>query len=138
MQPKYWSIDSLPGIMQPEQEILKQAQINHTNELLSRTRTIQSKKNLANQLKLNQKYINKWVVLAELACIPSVGHQYCGLLLHAGIASVAQLSQTPFGRLHSQVLRLQVATFQKKDLAPSLEQVKQWVDEAKLLQNQLR
>ena len=138
MQPKYWSISSLPGIKQPEQEILKQAQINNTSELLSRTKTTQSKHKLATQLKLNQKYINKWAALAELACIPSVGSQYCGLLLHAGIISTAQLSQISFSRLHSQVLRLQVATFQRKDLAPPVEKVKQWVDEAKLLQNYLR
>lgn len=135
MQPKYWPIDSLPGIKQAEQEILKRAQINNTNELLNRSKTPQSKIILANELKLNPKYIKKWAALAELACVPSVGSQYCGLLLHAGIISISQLSQTSFSRLHSQVLRLQVATFQRKDLAPALEQVKQWVDEAKLLQN---
>lgn len=96
MQPKYWSIDSLPGIMQPEQKILKKAQINNTNELLSRAKTNQSKIILANQLKINQKHINKWIALAELACIPSVGNQYCGLILHAGIISISQLSQQQF------------------------------------------
>ena len=55
MQPKYWPIVSFPGIMQPEQEILKQAQINNTKELLSRTRITQTRLALANQLKLNQK-----------------------------------------------------------------------------------
>ena len=71
-----------------------------------------------------------------MARIPSVGNQYCGLLLHAGIISVAQLAQTPFARLHRQITRLQVATIRRKDLIPPVEQVKQWVEQAKVL-NQL-
>lgn len=135
MQSQYWSIDRLPGLMLPEQKLLKSEGIEDTQELLNRTKTLQSKQSLASKLKLNQKHLNKWVVLADLARIPSVGDRYCGLLLHAGIASVAQLAQIPFYRLHRQVVRLQVATLQRKDLAPTLEQVKRWVEEAKVLSN---
>lgn len=135
MQSQYWSIDRLPGLMLPEQKLLKSEGIEDTQELLNRTKTLQSKQSLASKLKLNQKHLNKWVVLADLARIPSVGDRYCGLLLHAGIASVAQLARVPFYRLHRQVVRLQVATLQRKDLAPTLEQVKRWVEEAKVLSN---
>ena len=48
---------------------------------------------------------------------------------------VKQLSQTPIHRLHSQIMRLHVATMQSKDLCPSVEIVKQWVMEAKLVVN---
>ena len=64
-----------------------------------------------------------------------MGDKYCGLLLHTGIVSSAQLSQTPFYRLHREIVRLQVATLQRKDLSPSVELVKKWVEEAKLLHN---
>ena len=133
MQPQYWSIDRLPGIMQLQLELLKQNQITHTKQLLQRTRTKESKRALASQLQLNQKYVDKWAALADLARLPSVGDRYCGLLLHAGIISVAQLSQTPFHRLHRQIVRLQVAIFQRRDLSPSIELVKKWVEEAKNL-----
>ena len=133
MQSQYWSIDRLPGLQQPEQKLLKQNNILDTKELLLRTSNSNSRRDLASQLQLNQKHIDKWAALADLARIPSVGYQYCGLLLHAGIISVNQLAQTPFNRLHSQILRLQVATLQRKDLSPPVEQVKKWVDEAKLL-----
>lgn len=133
MQLCYWSIDKLPGLNQSEQDLLKTSGIDTTKELLAKANTSQAKQALANQLQLNIKYVNKWVALADLACIPSVGYEYCGLLLHSGIASIEQLTQTPFHRLHRQIMRLQVATMQRKDLCPPVEMVKQWVEEAKTI-----
>ena len=133
MKSQYWSIDRLPGLRLPEQNLLKSEDIENTQELLKRTKTLESKQRLASKLKLNQKHINKWTALADLARIPSVGDQYCGLLLHAGVVSVAQLTKTPFPQLHRQIVRLQVATLQRKDLSPTIEQVKKWVEEAKML-----
>lgn len=133
MESQYWSIDRLPGLRLPEQKLLRSEHIEDTQELLKRTKTLELKQQLASKLKLNQKHINKWIALADLARIPSVGQQYCGLLLHAGVASVTQLAETPFPRLHRQIVRLQVATLQRKDLSPTVEQVKKWVEEAKML-----
>lgn len=133
MQSQYWSIDRLPGLMPPEQRLLQSEGIENTAQLLKRTRSPQSKQNLASKLKLNQKYVNKWVALADLARLPTVGDRYCGLLLHSGIASVSQLSQTPCDRLYRQILRLQVATLYSKDSSASVELVNRWVKEAKIL-----
>ena len=133
MQSQYWSIDRLPGLMLPEQKLLQSEGIANTAELLKRTRSPQSKQDLASKLKLNQKYVNKWVALADLARVPSVGDRYCGLLLHSGVASVSQLSQTPCDRLYRQIVRLQVATLHSKDSSPSVELVNRWVTEAKIL-----
>ena len=133
MQPQYWSIERLPGITPEQQQLLDKNQITNTKELLKLAHSPELKQALAIRLQLNQKYINKWVALADLARIPSVGDRYCGLLLHAGIISVTQLAQTPFHRLHRQIVRLQVATLQRKDLSPPVELVKTWVESAKLL-----
>lgn len=133
MQSQYWSIDLLPGLKLPEQKLLQSQGIKDTKELIKRSSSPRLRQDLAIKLKLNQKYIQKWAALADLARIPSVGHQYCGLLLHAGIVSVHQLTQTPFPQLHRQIIRLQVATLHRKDLSPTIDQVKRWVDEAKLL-----
>jgi len=86
---------------------------------------------LANQLQIQSRYINKWVALADLARIPSVGCKYCGLLLHAGVSCVTQLAQTPVNRLHQQILRLQVAMMQRKDLCPHVEEVAVWIKQAR-------
>ncbi len=137
MQPQYWSIDRLPGLMGAELELLQQHQINNTKLLFKLTRTTESKILLANRLGLNQKHIHKWAALADLARLPSVGDRYCGLLLHAGIISTVQLAQTPFHRLHRQIVRLQVATLQRKDLSPPVELVRKWVEEAKKIAKDL-
>ena len=135
MQPKYWSIDRLPGIMRSQVKLLEKNKITDTKILLQLTASLESKQALASRLQLNQTYISKWVALADLARLPAVGDKYCGLLLHSGIISVAQLSQMPFHRLHKQIVCLQVATLQRKDLSPPVEEVKRWVEEAKLIHN---
>jgi Domain of unknown function (DUF4332) len=101
--------------------------------LIAATRTPETKQALAGKLQIHSQHINKWVAMAELSSIPSVNCQYCGLLLHAGIASVSQLAQTPVHRLHQQILRLQVATMQRRDLCPSVEEVQLWIQQAKAI-----
>ncbi len=128
-----WSIKALPGLTQQQQVQLQALGINSTLDLLQSANSTNLKQQLANQLRIKVQYLNKWVAMANLARIPSVGCQYCGLLLHAGIASVAQLSQTPIHRLHRQILRLQVATIQRRDLCPCVDEVQKWVEEAKLI-----
>ena len=130
-----WSIEQLAGLSKENQLQLLELGIKTTGELLQIANTTTAKLELANRLQLHIQYVNKWVALADLARIPSVGCQYCGLLLHAGIASVTQLAQTPIHRLHPQILRLQVATMQRKDLCPSVEQVQLWIKQANNLIN---
>ena len=133
MQSYYWSIDKLPGLSSPERKLLQENGIKNTRDLLLNCQTPQTKILLASKLQLHIKHLNKWVALADLARIPSVSYQYCGLLLHSGIASVTQLSQIPLQKLHPNIKRLCIATMQRKDLSPSLPQVKKWIEEARLL-----
>jgi hypothetical protein len=133
VQPCYWSIDKLPGLSIQEQNLLNKNGICTTQDLLVSSQTRSAKNFLSSKLGLHIKYINKWVALADLARIPSVNYQYCGLLLHSGIASAAQLSQTSLQKLHPTIKRLYVATMQRKDLSPPVEQVKKWIEEAKLM-----
>jgi Domain of unknown function (DUF4332) len=134
MQPRYWAIEELPGLSQEQQAQLKACGIATTQHLLKIANTPLGKQSLASQLHLHLQHVNKWVALANLACIPSVGTQYCGLLLHSGIASISQLLQTPVHRLHRQILRLHVATMQRQDLCPPVDVVQQWIAEARALQ----
>jgi hypothetical protein len=128
-----WSIEKLPGLSKQHQTQLTEYGITTTRKLLQITQTPQQKLTLANQLQIHPQYVNKWVALADLARVPSVGCQYCGLLLHAGIASVSQLSQIPVQRLHPQILKLQVSTMQRRDLCPPVELVQKWIQEAQIL-----
>jgi hypothetical protein len=128
-----WPIEQLPGLSQQEVSQLQNCGISTTKALIEQSQTLEAKVKLANKLQIHLQYVNKWVALADLARIPSVGTQYCGLLLHAGVASVALLATIPTHRLHKQILRLQVATMQRRDLCPSVEQVQQWVQEAQAI-----
>ncbi|MFH7029000.1 MAG: DUF4332 domain-containing protein [Heteroscytonema crispum UTEX LB 1556] len=128
-----WSIEQLPGLSKEEQSQLQNYGITTTAMLVKQGKTPASRLALANKLQIHLQHVNKWVALADLARIPSVGCQYCGLLLHAGIISVALLAQIPNHRLHKQILRLQVATMQRRDLCPSVELVQQWCQQAKIL-----
>jgi hypothetical protein len=128
-----WSIKELPSLNEEEKLQLQNCGISTTGQLIVKGKTPQSRIELANQLQINLKYVNKWLALADLARVPSVGTQYCGLLLHAGVGSVMQLAETPTHRLHRQVLRLQVATMQRRDLCPAVEIVQQWTQQAKMV-----
>lgn len=133
MQSTFWCISELPGLKATEIELLKSQGIHTTQDLLIKSTTSQAQQALARELKLDIRYLHKWLALADLARIPSVGCTYCGLLLHSGIISLHQLSQTSVHRLHRQILRLQVATMQRQDLCPSLELIQRWILEAKNL-----
>jgi predicted flap endonuclease-1-like 5' DNA nuclease len=126
-------IEQLPGLSEPDCAKLQQQGITTIGQLLKRANSRQSQQVLANQLQIKAKYVHKWVALADLARVPSIGCEYCGLLLHAGIISVKQLAQTPTHKLHQQLLRLQVATMQRRDLSPTVDQVAAWIQQARML-----
>lgn len=133
VQVRDWPIEHLPGLSNENQSQLEECGITTIGQLIRMTKTPAAKVLLAHQLQINVQHINKWVAMAELARIPSVGCQYCGLLLHAGVASAAQLAQMPVERLHQQILRLHVATMQRNDLTPSVDRVQKWVLQARLV-----
>ena len=128
-----WSIEQLPGISNQQVQQLKTLNIGTTLDLLKVTRSQPDRLQLAQQLNSHIKYINKWTALAKLASIPSVGCQYCGLLLHAGISSPQQLALLSVAQLHSQLKRLQIKLMQRSDLSPDTAQVSQWISDAKQL-----
>ncbi|MBE9067748.1 DUF4332 domain-containing protein [Leptolyngbya cf. ectocarpi LEGE 11479] len=133
IQLQSWAIEQLPGISQDQQQRLRALKIVTTLDLLKVTRSQPARLQLAEQLNSHIKHINKWTALAKLACIPSVGCQYCGLLLHAGISSPQQLALLPVSQLHSQLKRLQIKLMQRADLSPDTTQVSQWIAEARYL-----
>ena len=133
IQLQNWAIEQLPGISNDQQQQLNALNISTTLDLLKRTRSQAARLQLAQQLNSHIQHINKWTALAKLACIPSVGCQYCGLLLHAGISSPHQLALLSVAQLHRQLKRLQIKLMQRADLSPDTSQVSQWIAEAKQL-----
>jgi predicted flap endonuclease-1-like 5' DNA nuclease len=128
-----WAIGDLPGINNSEQTLLEELGITTTEQLLAIAPTAIAKQQLAVKLCFKVQYVNKLVALADLARLAGVGCQYNGLLLHTGIISVKQLSQMPAHKIHQQLLKLHVATLQRRDLCPDLAQVQGWIKQARVL-----
>ncbi|MEB3831678.1 DUF4332 domain-containing protein [Phormidium sp. CCY1219] len=135
IKPSNWPLENLPGLSGEYRDRLVACGITTTRQLIRKASSEEQKLALANQLKIHIQHIRKWVAMAQLACVPSVGCQYCGLLLHAGIASVNQLAGVPIHRLHQQLKRVQVSTMHRRDLCPSIDRVTQWIQQAKVLSN---
>lgn len=128
-----WPIDQLPGLVADDANRLLDREILTTLDLLKQGRTQDKRNLLATDLQVPIRQLNKWVALADLARIPSVGCEYAGLLLHAGIASPSQLAQTSIGQLHRQLLRLYVSTMQRRDLCPSPDYIGLWIQQSQNL-----
>jgi Domain of unknown function (DUF4332) len=129
-----WPLCDLPGLSAQDFQKLYDVEIESTADLLKRTQTLAKQRHLAEKLQLSDRWVRKWMALAELSHLKSVGCQYCGLLLHAGVTSVAQLATMSPSTLHRHILRLQVSTLSRRDLCPNAGVVMQWIQEAKLAQ----
>ncbi len=126
-----WPIAELPGLDPNLGKELDGAGLTETRQLV--VLSIEQQIALATSLGHHPRHIQKVVAMASLAQLSSVGCDYCGLLLHAGISSVAQLALTPVSQLHRSVLRLHVAVLQRNDLTPTVDRVQRWVTQAKRL-----
>lgn len=132
-QPSSESLAQLPGLSPDHLSQLQQCGITTIKKLHGQTQNPHQRQQLAAQLQLHQQYIQKWAALAELSLIPGVGTQNCGLLLHAGVGSTAQLAKMPAERLHRQLLRLHVALLGQNALCPSVAEITQWIFQARRL-----
>ncbi|WP_017304520.1 DUF4332 domain-containing protein [Spirulina subsalsa] len=130
-----WDLEQLPGLNAELHRQFQSLGLETTAALLNEGTTPEQCNAIATQLHLPLQQVKKWVAMADLSRLPSVGCEYCGILLHSGIASVSQLAHTPVHRLHRQILRMQVSTLQRRDLCPPVQEVQKWVREAQVLQS---
>ncbi|NJN32483.1 MAG: DUF4332 domain-containing protein [Synechococcales cyanobacterium RM1_1_8] len=128
-----WAIAQLPGLSAADQAKLQAGGIGSTLELLGQAQNPSQRTALAQRLGLRPADLGKWVALSDLARVPGVGCNYCGLLLHSGIGSVAHLAGASAHQLYPQVMRLYVAMLRRRDLTPTVSQVAQWILRAKQL-----
>ncbi|MDJ1185744.1 DUF4332 domain-containing protein [Roseofilum casamattae] len=128
-----YPLEELPGLSRQHCNLLYRLGLSTTTDLLQQMSPAPERIKYAKQLRLPIHVINKWIALSDLARVKSIGCEYNGLLLHSGIASVAQLSQMSAHHVHRQVLKLQVTLMQRRDLCPSVDRVAQWIKEARQL-----
>jgi hypothetical protein len=133
-QGRDWPITDLPALSDADCQQLADLGIHTTIDLLRHSQNLERQTRLAQRLQLHLHHVQKWRALADLARVPSVGRQYCGLLLHAGVPSVQHLANLLPGRLHRQILKLQVNALQRVDLCPNAAIVEQWIRQAKVIE----
>ncbi len=133
-----WRLQDLPGLTHEQQEQLWNCGIHTTLQLYLQTNTPKKRAELARHLQIHPQYVNKWAAMADLARVPAIGCHYCGLLLHAGIASPEQLARMPVHGVHKQILRFQVANLQRPDLCPSLKEIQDWIEQSQHLDRPIR
>jgi hypothetical protein len=126
-------LQQLPGFSDRDCQLLAASGIETTQQLLRNCRNTTQQQALAARLHVRLLQLKKWVALADLSRIPNVGCHFCGLLLHSGVGSVVQLSQLSAAQLHRQLLRLHVATLQRQDLCPNVDDVAVWIQQARHL-----
>lgn len=126
-------IQDLPGLSPAHAEALTTLGLTTVNHLYRYGQSPSQRQRLAQTLAVPQRYVAKWMVLAELARIPSVGCSFNGLLLHAGVLSIRQLAESSPQVLHQRVRQLHVKTMQRSDLCPTPDQVNGWIHQARQL-----
>lgn len=133
MAPASLPIQDLPGLSPAHAEALSALGLTTVSQLYRYGQSPAQRQQLAQTLAVPQRYVAKWMVLADLARIPSVGCNFSGLLLHAGVLSMGQLAESSPQILHKRVRQLHVKTMQRSDLCPSPDQVNGWIHQAKQL-----
>ncbi|TYQ28742.1 DUF4332 domain-containing protein [Pseudanabaena sp. UWO311] len=129
-----FAIELLPGLNAEDCNNLKKKGVTTTHALLQKAgRSKAQKEALAIALGVRVQLLTKWLAFADLAQIPAVGCQHCGVIVHSGIVSLEQLSQTPLDKLHKHIMRLQVQNFNRADLCPDISEMSIWIKQAQQL-----
>ena len=125
-------IEEIEGIGSTYGKKLKDQGIMTTDGLLSSGSTPKGRKQLAEKTGISEKLILEWVNLADLLRLNGVGQEYSDLLEEAGVNTVVELAQRNPDNLHTKILNVN----KKKQLVrktPSLNQIKDWIEQAKSL-----
>jgi predicted flap endonuclease-1-like 5' DNA nuclease len=127
-----FKIIDIEGIGPRYAKKLNSIDIYTASDLLEAGATPLGRKELEEKTGISHKLILEWVNISDLLRIKGVGEEYSDLLEEAGVDTVVELSKRVPENLHAKMLEVN----EKKHLVrrpPSLNQVGQWIEEAKKL-----
>jgi predicted flap endonuclease-1-like 5' DNA nuclease len=127
-----YQLSAIEGIGPVYQEKLKKAGIGSADALLKQGATAKGREEIEKTTGISGKLILEWVNHADLFRIKGIGPEFADLLEEAGVDTVAELAQRKAENLHKSMLEINAA----KNLVnrtPSLENVKDWIEQAKKL-----
>lgn len=125
-------IEEIEGIGPEYAKKLVEVGVKTADDLLNVGGIRKGRKELAEKTGISEKLILEWVNLADLFRIKGIGEEYSDLLEEAGVDTVVELSKREPENLHAKILEIN----KEKKLVrkpPTLEQVKNWVEQAKKL-----
>jgi predicted flap endonuclease-1-like 5' DNA nuclease len=133
MMEKDWELEQLPELSVEDCLKLDDNSIKTTLDLLNYGCNLTQRQTLAARLQVPVTQINKWVILADLSRIPSIGLTYCEFLLQIGICSSSQLAQMRLDDLEKLVKIFQIRIFQRRELCPTVSRMSEWISQAQYL-----
>ncbi len=122
-------IQDIEGIGPKYAEMLGQAGITHTDQLLASGGTAKGRDEIAERSGINGKLILKWVNMCDLFRVKGVAGQYAELLESAGVDTVKELQHRNAENLAEKMRELN----EEKNLVravPSLQSVESWIEQA--------
>ncbi len=125
-------IQDIEGIGPTYAEKLASIGITTVEALLEQAGTPEGRKSIAERLGISPKRILEWVNHADLYRIKGVGSEYADLLEAAGVDTVMELARRNPESLYAKLVEVN----QAKNLVrrvPSLDQVRDWIEQAKAL-----
>lgn len=130
------TLGELRGITDAVQNALKAQGISDSDSLLEATKTPKDRKELATNSGVDGAVILELANRADLARIKGIGRVYSDLMEEAGVDTVPELAQRSAKNLHAKLIEINsVRQFTQRP--PSVEQIGDFVDQAKLLPRML-
>jgi uncharacterized membrane protein len=126
------SLAYIEGIGKVYSKKLHTAGITNVDELLEKGSTPKGRKEIIKATGISEKRLLRWVNMADLYRVQSIGKEYADLLEAAGVDTVPELAQ----RAPASLLEKMTAANAQKKLVrrlPTISQVENWVAQAKSL-----
>ncbi|MEM2125170.1 MAG: DUF4332 domain-containing protein [Candidatus Methanosuratincola sp.] len=125
-------ITEIEGIGETFATKLKDLGINTTEQLLEAGATRKGRAQLAEKSGISPKLIMKWINRADLFRVKGIGQEYSDLLEAAGVDTVVELGTRNADNLYAKLVEVNNTKNLVRKL-PSLEIVKDWIEQAKKL-----
>ena len=125
-------VENIEGIGPTYAKKLADAGIDTIDDLLEVGATAQGRADLAEKAGISDKLILEWIGMADLTRVKGIGEEYSDLLGAAGVDTVGELARLSPDYLHARLTAVNEAKNLVRRL-PTLDEVKQWIAEAKSL-----
>jgi len=123
------NIQDIEGIGPKYAELLGQAGITQTDQLLAAGGTAKGRDELAERCGINGKLILKWVNMCDLFRVKGVAGQYAELLEAAGVDTVKELRNRNPANLAGKMREVNDEKHLVR-VVPGLKAVASWIEEA--------